>query len=384
MPKPPVLEKPVRRSGVLDVVRGTAILAVIGVHAFQAAVAIAPEGSIAIDSRMFVAFSYLRFGVELFFALSGWLMFALYYRNEKISTQSYWARRILRLWPLWILFTVLSFVVSLTAFHYLVSFDGNAYSVLELVVAFLICIFFLGWLSETFWNVPFGGWSIQVEVGHYLLFWPMRSKSARFIMATVFVGYATYFVASSLEEQTGAGFLHDAAGAWIRFGLYGTWPFFLAGGLAYLVTRRVRDMSRAQFFALSLQNWPLILMGGAILLISLKIPIPQGQSKEAIVAVIILLGLSWCAVKLELLSRLFQSWGRYSYFMYFAHFWVLNAVVHLATSNGWQLSIGSSGVVVATYFAGLAILAIGVSWALAIPSWRLFESKFLKFARNVR
>lgn len=75
-----------------------AILAVIGVHSFQSAVALAPDGSVAADGPWYSAISYLRYGVELLFVLSGWLMFSLYYRNGRTTTRSYWARRILRLW----------------------------------------------------------------------------------------------------------------------------------------------------------------------------------------------------------------------------------------------------------------------------------------------
>jgi peptidoglycan/LPS O-acetylase OafA/YrhL len=374
----------VKRSGTLDVVRGVAIVAVIAVHSFQSAVAIAPEGSISIDSKLFVGFSYLRFSVELFFALSGWLMFSLYRRNESATSKSYWARRILRIWPLWILFTVITFVISFTTLNYLVPFTGSSYSVLEIISSFLLCIFFLGWFSATFWNVPFGGWSIQVEIGHYLVFWFVRNRSIRFILFTILAGYLTYFTAQYFFENTSSGFIHDLSESWIRFGLFGTWPFFIAGGLAYLAHASIRQSGFKNITENLGKRWDLVVLVGLIMILAFSVPIPQGQSKEAAVAVLVLLLVSWPITKVLRLSLIFQSWGRYSYFMYFMHFWILHFAVNAAVSRGWNVSFLSGGLLVLFYFIALASLAILISWAIAIPSWKLFESKFLVLAKKFR
>ena len=79
------------RSAKLDVIRGVAILAVVAVHSFQASVGLFPVSLMAEASKTFVAFSYLRFGVELFFLLSGWLIFSIHRGNRRESGKQYLA-----------------------------------------------------------------------------------------------------------------------------------------------------------------------------------------------------------------------------------------------------------------------------------------------------
>ena len=68
--------------------------------------------------------------------------------------------------------------------------------------------------------------------------------------------------------------------------------------------------------------------------------------------------------------------------MYFIHFWILHIAVHLAVSRGWNVTFISGGPLVLLYFGMLVSLAIALSWAIAIPSWKLFESRFLILAKK--
>jgi peptidoglycan/LPS O-acetylase OafA/YrhL len=374
-----------RRSSALDVVRGVAILAVVGVHSFQAAVEVSPGAGISDASRLFVLLSYLRFGVELFFVLSGWLIFSLYYGKAKSRSQDYWRRRLARIWPLWILFTALSLFALYFAWSS-TPVEGRLEtgSVLWFLGAFIVCIAFLGWTSAGLWNVPPGGWSIQVEMGHYGLFWLLRKASPRALLTSVLVGYLTFYLAESVQGSSASDLLRSAATGWIRLGLFGTWAFFVFGGLSYVLSRRLGGVQLGEIFSIPVRNWPTTLLVALVTLIGLRIPIPLGLTYEALPVVLLLLGASYVIAKFRHSSRLTQSLGRYSYFIYFAHFWLIALLVAVLADRIPRDMQPSNGAGVFMTFVLILLVSLGLSWLLAIPSGRYFETPLLRYARSGR
>jgi len=166
-----------QRSIQLDVIRGVAIIAVVLVHTFQSSVEQFPIGLVPESGTLFVGMSYLRFGVELFFLLSGWLIFSNYLAKSQQLTSTYIARRFTRIWPLWFLFSLLSFSTLILQWNSSPVVNRfTSETGYEWVLSFVLVLLFLGWLNPELWNVPPGGWSIQVEVGHYSLFWFLRKS----------------------------------------------------------------------------------------------------------------------------------------------------------------------------------------------------------------
>ena len=113
----------------LDAVRGVAILMVVATHSLSATVAV--TGSYNIPAPLFKLFDYGQFGVQLFFVLSGWLMFSLYTGHGDFLQSSYWARRWARIWPLWIVFVVATF-----AFLTNPNPEGNIWLSLVVIILF--------------------------------------------------------------------------------------------------------------------------------------------------------------------------------------------------------------------------------------------------------
>lgn len=372
-----------KRSTNLDVVRGVAILAVVAVHTFQANVSIFPETVMPESSLVFVLMSYLRFGVELFYLLSGWLMYSIYRRSRKETGKQYFFKRFARIWPLWLVFTVLSFVSLVLNWQYspvASRFEGSTW--IQWVLALLVVLLFLGWIDEGLWNVPAGGWSIQVEIGHYSIFWFMRKSRDLTLLVTVFIGYATYFLAEALFGMYPGTWIDSAAESWLRLGLYGTWPFFVAGGLAFIWfgkddagKRAIADISRPGIIGRA----GVVV---AIVIIARWVPVPFGMTYEALLTCLVLLALVWLMTKWIQTVRAGVILGRYSYFIYFAHFWVLEFVLLWAGNFTGLINIDGVFGFWFSYFVMYAV-ALGISLALAVPSWKYFESRWINKSHTV-
>lgn len=359
------------RSITLDVVRGTAIVAVVAVHSMQGSLVLYPDGGPVEGDRLFTFISYLRFGPELFFALSGWLLFSIQI-NRRETSRMYWARRIARIWPLWLLFTLLTYVGVALQWPVTPAGSGLQFDSSGLVIAGLTSALFLGWLSANTWNIPAGGWSIQSEMGHYGLFWLLRRATPFLLLASVLLGFFTWFLANFFQDH-GSSEVRFAAEAWIRLGLFGTWPFFVAGGLAYLWSSGQQRITFKDGIALALVG-----------LVGWFVPLPFGRIVEAAVATATLFVLAIVVNRIGTVRMAVASLGRTSYFIYFVHFWVISLVVwFIARSDALPFMRGEF-VVWLLIFGCLLAFTLAVSWALSKISWSYFENPFIRRARNVK
>lgn len=329
------------------------------------------------DGIAFQAISSLRFGVELFFVVSGWLIFRLYYR---MTAAHYWIKRAARIWPLWLLFTCASVLAGALGWTFVVGqLDGTEGRPWWVVL--LLAAAFLGWTTSFAWNVPPGGWSIQVEMGHYLLFWLFRKRGLLFWLSTVLIGYASYWLAWSLAWSDESNWVSDAAMAWLRLGLYGTWPFFVAGGVGYLITNRGAELLSGAKRQRELQRITACSLGLVILVTSWWIPVPFGRLPEAAGTVLALALATWLLLRLEVVSRALQGIGRYSYFMYFAHFWVVTAVSGLL-AGAFATSALRPATILAVMSLTTFMTAVAVSWFFGRLSWRYIESPIITRAQG--
>lgn len=102
----------------LDVIRGLSLIAVFFFHAYH------PKSTGTLIQNLFVFFhSQLGLGLDVFFILSSFLLTYLgiteYQLKGTFSFKKYFIRRILRIWPLYFLFIILSFfVVPMLASRY--------------------------------------------------------------------------------------------------------------------------------------------------------------------------------------------------------------------------------------------------------------------------
>ncbi len=315
-------------------------------------------------------FDYGQFGVQVFFALSGWLIFSLYYRKSpQVSGSHYWARRIARIWPLWALFVLLYFIL----------YDQDTAG-MPTWLAIVLGLLFLGWTVSSLVAIPTGGLTIQQEMGHYLLFWLFRKRGIDFFLITVIVGYLSYFLADDLAglfpENT---FLVDLINAWLRLSLFTSWPFFVFGGLAYLVFTSWRAKSSPRQMDFSFKTGVLVLV---TILLSTQILYSQETPSYFVFGFVIFSVMLGIAIdRITKVNVVFWSIGRYSYFMYFFHFLVLRQL-EVVYRNIFGIETSASLFWNILVLTGMFIVSTAISWTVAWISWRIFESPILRIART--
>ena len=150
-----------------------------------------------------------RYGVQLFFVVSGFLMSTI--NSENITWNSFMARRVIRIYPLWLLFSVIAIFV------------GESTSFLQ----FLIALFFLNTIIPSFINHGWpGGWTISAEMLHYVLFpWLNKVPKRQFVVlitslvTSSFCGWLAYEIpGDSILDQ------------WLNtIAPWNTIPFFVLG-----------------------------------------------------------------------------------------------------------------------------------------------------------
>jgi peptidoglycan/LPS O-acetylase OafA/YrhL len=117
------------------------------------------------------------FGVSIFFALSGFLITYLLLeekRTKEINIRNFYIRRVLRIWPLYYLYFLLSMV---TLFIFDIPFETTSVLFYIFLAANIPYIFggAIGFLSHY--------WSLGVEEQFYS-FWPWVIKKSKFILRT--------------------------------------------------------------------------------------------------------------------------------------------------------------------------------------------------------
>ena len=373
------------RSSHLDLLRGLAISGVVGIHSvIFSDVLVQREGG-----KIFETISYLlslgKYGVELFFVISGFLLYSLYSDRENFDLAKYAKRRVGRIYPLWILFLL----IILTKSYFLAERDssglifsnaGEGFFSHKLFVVVLLTATFMLWISESLWNgvIP-GGWSIQAEVGHYFFFPILRKWSTRKILgislAVNLISALLYFLKPEL--QTLPEMIVLAIEAWIRLNVFATLGYFLLGYLGaqiFQTLSHIKYNSQQEF-----QHEFPSLLASFWFLSFLLIPLNFGRQIEAIGWVTLCILSSIGIKESRKLRKGLIILGKYSYFIYFVHFLVIELLGFIVSNLNIKLDFPFSQLVIFlfVYFATLA-----TSQVLAIPSYKYFESFFIRWSHK--
>lgn len=368
------------RSQWLDVLRGLAIIGVVSVHSIQ----ITDHLVLYNKSNVFSYFLGLgKYGVELFFFLSGWLLVSIYGLNREPLSKVYILRRICRIYPLWILFLLINiFRLQFNSLRDLESpFDsssGNPSFLHSPVGMLLLGATFTLFVSASLWNtvIP-GGWSIQAEVAHYILFPLIRRRSLNQVLKSLtLINCLTlgvdYFRA---KIESFPKLILCILDAWLRLGLYSTIGYFLIGILSYKVfSGSIKAWRDASFLTLKVSYSTAIFFALSLLVI----PCPFGNQIEAILFLVTMILISLAILRIKLLNKFFQFLGRYSYFIYFMHIPILG-LLYLVL-KGEILSLQSSPQFIV--FTLVLFFALTFSSLLAVPSMKYFELPFMRLAHR--
>lgn len=210
------------RVAALDMTRGVAILMVVLVHSSQ---------MVAFPGLLANLTSLGRYGVPLFFILSGFLMGRLYGTGTEWNLRRFASRRAGRLLPAWWTFLalwLLAFAVFPEEPFALAGFSAEAKGA-WITAGIVLSILLLNDLTPVTTNlfVP-GGWSISAEALHYSLFPRLRRLSSRALTliaaASGVVSVAAWIWIASV--QTGWTPLNVWATTWAP---WATLPLFLVG-----------------------------------------------------------------------------------------------------------------------------------------------------------
>ena len=289
-----------------------------------------------------------RFGVDLFFVLSSYLITALLQRElaqtGTLSIGAFYVRRCLRIWPLYFAFVFAVFAVDLR-------WGGGA----------LLRVYGPGFLTFTGnWSIVRHGfpdsalgilWSISVEEQFYLL-WPplLLLVGPRRMVPTALLLWAAGFAARAVMVAGGAPFQV-------------TWcsSFSHLDAIALGVLAAARPPQRQGWMApagaavMALSPW--LLAGSPALEVLLGYPLEMGGAFLVVVG----------AGGSRLLARPALVWlGRVSYGLYVFHQLVLRTVVGLTGMP----------------FALRTLLSFALTVLLAALSYTFLESPFLRLKRR--
>ena len=367
----------VEESNFLNVLRGLAIIGVVVMHSIQVADSLNLKHASAFVSGIL---GLGKYGVEVFFFLSGWLLAALYGINQRQLSKSYAARRFVRIFPLWCLFLCIyiaqSFIMNSGGYHEALNSETNDGLTNRSEVVILLALTFTLFLSSELWNtvIP-GGWSIQSEVAHYFLFPFIRRRGIKNILlmtATVnFISTAMLLFQSKIEALSSPmGYLSST---WLRLGLYSTFSFFLFGILAQGIHSKWNKGHHGD-------SW----MGkefGIFIVSSFCVNCPQGVQIEAIGYLCINVLLAISIIQVNYIRSFLITIGNYSYFIYFVHFLILQFMyVQFNKTTVQQMFLGNQFYI----FFVIFLATIFCSTVLAIPSRRYLENPIINIVRLKR
>jgi peptidoglycan/LPS O-acetylase OafA/YrhL len=363
----------------LDRLRALAVLGVLVVHASQFSFAnlkVTTNAEVAI----FTILSAGRFGVEVFFLLSGFLLSYLYETGSYgKSNKQYFTARFFRIWPLWILFTVIWAII----YSYPIQ-DSPIVSVNSewIMIGVVLSAFFLLWISPNHYDSFIGGaWSIQIEVIAYLIFALFRNKS---IVTILTIAVLINLAGLGLAFTGDLGEL-DALSALRRLSFQTGFNFFVLGWLLARVYTRQRSLSERQNLSAGLlfQSFRFVFSGNELLLgvwmVSfLLTPAIYGNPVEAVGFVCLAIVVAQISSKNRLFARILEKTGKLSYFMFFMHFVVLHFANILIPVTDRPDSL--AWVLVFT-FGFIAILYLACVFP-AMASLKYFEKPVLSLAKK--
>jgi peptidoglycan/LPS O-acetylase OafA/YrhL len=150
--------------------------------------------------------------------------------------KNYGIRRIARVYPLWVLFLIITIVRSQTTnsggFYRAVQASKEQKTIFDEFTLILLSLTFLLFTSSALWNtvIP-GGWSIQAEVAHYLLFPVMRNRSLNFLFGVASIVNIATLILIHLRSRidVSSRLAIEIIDSWLRLGLYSTFGFFIIG-----------------------------------------------------------------------------------------------------------------------------------------------------------
>lgn len=361
----------------LDRLRALAVIGVLIVHTAQFSFANLNLVGGAEQAILTILYAG-RFGVEVFFLLSGFLLSYLYESGRvNRSNKQYFLARFLRIWPLWILFTITWAVI------YSISPGSKSSGFDWIALGVLLSTFFLLWVSPLhFENFIGGAWSIQIEVACYLIFAWMRGKSVRTVLYAAIIVNCVGLTLSFIADLEGSSVLD----ALRRLSLQTGFNFFVLGWLlarVYSHHKRPRNTLSSPETNATRESLNHVFAGQelmlAIWLASFVLtPAIYGNPIEAVGFVLMAVVIAQITGRSTYVSRLLEKTGKLSYFIFFMHFVILHFVNMAIPVDARPEALWA---VLALNFLTLTVVFLACFF-LALASFRFFEGPLLALSRK--
>lgn len=310
-------------------------------------------------------------GVTLFFVLSGflitYLLLAEEHQSNTISVKKFYFRRILRIWPLYMLVVLSSlFILPYITCLNLPNFGPEVTQTHLWLKLALYLTFFANLVLSLIGIVPFAAqtWSIGTEEQFYLV-WPVVLKKIKNNRIGLMIGIVLLYdlvklaLASSHSE-----FLPYRTVLTAFVGGFSIDCMAIGGLFAVLL------FTKSKFLSLFLNNYSFYFALFTIILsysIGLHIPLIHTFYYSSLYGIFILNLAANPHLGFSLEHRIPNYLGNISYGIYMLHPLAITIVIKI----GIELNI------ISNYL--LYPLSIGLSILLASISYRYFESFFLKF-----
>lgn len=350
----------------LDGLRGVAVLAVLLGHT-----AGTMSSEFNLWGPIFQAANLGWAGVDLFFVLSGFLITGILYeaKTEAHYFRNFYARRALRIFPLYYSVLALALILSLLFPAFQAWGTQHQAWMWVYLTNFVISVEGVG-----SFGVLDHFWSLAVEE-HYYLVWPtivfLLNRRSLMIVAAAMMVVALLLRISVTDMETGmsmSGYMAtpmrmDALAAGSLIALYVRGP----GGIATLIKPAaiIGPVAFALFAAIVVwrssgdAHDPFIGTIGLSLL-------------WATFASALVLSLTWKPLSALMSTSLLRWFGKYSYGIYVWHPLVIIPLMH----SDWGRTLrGGDSLLGGSFMMALSLL---LSVGLAVVSWNLLEKQFLK------
>lgn len=378
MPKSHTESQP--HSPELDGVRGLAILAVLCSHGATVSGIFDAGPDHLTDLGMKYAMIPMWGGVDLFFALSGFLITGILLRSKSAENyfSAFYARRILRIFPIYyfVLITTLMFA----------HFSSGFAAILPHPASWKISYFFylqnwpIFWHGQMMMTGPWGAyWSLAAEEQFYLI-WPLiiflfREETVAQIcyiglacafllrIALVIFYFGNTWGVAHMTSGRADGLLIGSACAIYTFRHNKPVPIRWVAAMASIGATMMAYIVIFQHIQLIYAGaWMSILGITSFALLSGTLVAISQHRFRAIQSV---LTLSWL-----------RKLGKYSYGIYVYHLYLLIAVRHAGNRVGlWpHLNVAEQILVF--------LLEVGAAYLTAMISYELYESKFLRMKKR--
>lgn len=320
-------------------------------------------------------------GVTFFFVLSGFLITYLLLveknRTNTVSVKSFYIRRILRIWPIYILFTLIAFYL-LPEFeifsHYYLSplLEENKSTKLMMYLLFVP-----GLVLALFKSVPWAGhlWSIGVEEQFYLAWpWVFRVRKRLTVTNLLWVLFGIIIVKAIFLGLTH----YEHVELWVKEMLaQSKFECMIIGGIGalFLFNGKYENLMNSMTKTTNLLLVSFITFG-----ITWFIPDQLNDIIHLLVSplfLLIIIGISQGRKRRILEHRYFIFLGNISYGFYLFHMVCVVLVIKLMPNsiNYWCAHHPNGAWVInSLYYIGSLIITVGVSGL----SYQLVERPFLK------